>query len=159
MSIVAKRSPISATAELLLTLLLADAWPAVVMTTLVSQRVLEVSGAWCSCDLGLFPRRAASEGLPCSCPSSSPGVEITGHHYQSHAAAEQQKWLDRGQCYQARATVLVLGSMASLRSDVRGYRYRYRYTQLNSTINYGRRWLTPQCPHLSSQYYITNRYR
>ena len=27
-------------------------------------------------------------------------------------------------------------------------------TQLNSTSNYGRRWLTPQCPHLSSQYYI-----
>ena len=29
-------------------------------------------------------------------------------------------------------------------------------TQLNSTSNYGRRWLTPQCPHLSSQHYITD---
>jgi len=29
-------------------------------------------------------------------------------------------------------------------------------TQLNSTSNYRRRWLTPQCPHLSSQYCITD---
>ena len=29
-------------------------------------------------------------------------------------------------------------------------------TQLNSTSNYWRRWLTPQCRHLSSQYYITD---
>ena len=32
----------------------------------------------------------------------------------------------------------------------------YYPTQLNSTSNYGRRRLTPQCLHLSSQYYITD---
>ena len=36
------------------------------------------------------------------------------------------------------------------------YSLRSEYRQLNSTSNYRRRWLTPQCPHLSSQYYISN---
>jgi len=35
-----------------------------------------------------------------------------------------------------------------------GGEYKSLYTHW--VLNYGRRWLTPQCPHLSSQYYITD---